>query len=347
MSKSIRLQVPKPCHESWENMTEMDRGRFCSSCQKKVVDFSLMNDHQVLEYISKTKSGLCGHFSVDQLNRNISTQKKTKLIWYKYLLHVMIPALLMTNKSSGQTKITGDTITCTQQNINPNSMDGRLTGKLATSASQEKEFAITGRVIDEKNNPIEGATVFIKGSRKGVASDGNGFFLLTVNKTEMVTLVFSSVGYIQIEKKIDVSKEENTNTVVMKMSPSLAGEVVVVGYITVAKKVDTTIFQKIKNRIAEFCIPVKVIKPDTVTVFPNPVQSGSMINIEFNLNHASEYVLMVSNISGQPVLHKKLTIDEGKHIERLSSENFAHGIYIVQAIDLSAKKTYDNKILVL
>ena len=53
MSKKIQLHIPTPCHENWDNMNPVDKGRFCMSCQKKVIDFTGMNDEQLIAYLKK------------------------------------------------------------------------------------------------------------------------------------------------------------------------------------------------------------------------------------------------------------------------------------------------------
>ena len=50
MKTSILLHIPEPCHENWDAMTPQDKGRHCQSCNKIVVDFSVMTDRQVLDY---------------------------------------------------------------------------------------------------------------------------------------------------------------------------------------------------------------------------------------------------------------------------------------------------------
>jgi len=32
MSKKFQLQIREPCHEDWDKMTPVDKGRFCDSC---------------------------------------------------------------------------------------------------------------------------------------------------------------------------------------------------------------------------------------------------------------------------------------------------------------------------
>lgn len=48
--KASEIQIPEPCDADWDAMTPVERGRFCSDCQKKVHDLSSMpeSDAQVL-----------------------------------------------------------------------------------------------------------------------------------------------------------------------------------------------------------------------------------------------------------------------------------------------------------
>lgn len=45
---------------------------------------------------------------------------------------------------------------------------------VANSEPQVKLIQVTGRVVDEKGNPIPGATVLIQGTSQGVATDVEG-----------------------------------------------------------------------------------------------------------------------------------------------------------------------------
>ena len=72
MAKKLQLQVPVPCHEDWEKMTHAEKGRFCSSCQKTVIDFSNMSDREIALFFKKPSIGsVCGRFLEDQLNRDM------------------------------------------------------------------------------------------------------------------------------------------------------------------------------------------------------------------------------------------------------------------------------------
>lgn len=41
MQKTIHFDIASHCSESWDQMTPQTRGRFCGSCQKTVVDFTV------------------------------------------------------------------------------------------------------------------------------------------------------------------------------------------------------------------------------------------------------------------------------------------------------------------
>jgi iron complex outermembrane receptor protein len=107
---------------------------------------------------------------------------------------------------------------------------------------------VSGKVTNSVTNlPVEGATVTVKGSTKGVATGPAGEFSITVPATAK-TLVISNVGYGNIEASIGTSGIVNVKLVAGGEDLS---EVVVVGYGTRKKEtltgsiatVDSKMFQ--------------------------------------------------------------------------------------------------------
>ncbi|MES2776820.1 MAG: TonB-dependent receptor [Bacteroidota bacterium] len=91
---------------------------------------------------------------------------------------------------------------------------------------------IKGSVADEKNNPIPGASISVKGSVIGTAADSLGAFTLSVPASAKM-LVISFVGYANQE----ISIGDKNNISITLLSPTQAiGEVVVIGYGTTRKK---------------------------------------------------------------------------------------------------------------
>lgn len=100
---------------------------------------------------------------------------------------------------------------------------------------QQKTKSISGTIVDEHNEAVIGANVFIKGTNQGTITDFDGNFTLK-DVPENAILVVSYIGYI--EQQISVAGK-NQLAVVLKEDSKALEEVVVVGYGT-QKKVNLT-----------------------------------------------------------------------------------------------------------
>lgn len=100
--------------------------------------------------------------------------------------------------------------------------------------TQERR-TIKGIVIDEKGEPIIGASIKEKGTTNGTVTDADGSFTLTLVQ-ERPTLQISYLGFIAQEVVVGSSSEIR---IVMKENQTDLDEVVVVGYGTM-KKVNLT-----------------------------------------------------------------------------------------------------------
>lgn len=103
--------------------------------------------------------------------------------------------------------------------------------KKQVPASEKMVF--TGTVTDESGEPLVGATVILKGTTIGVATDAAGKFNLEIPYTEDVRLIVSFIG--MEEKEIVPGKERQIN-IQLKMSDEHLGEVVVTGYGNISKE---------------------------------------------------------------------------------------------------------------
>ncbi|MBA3683323.1 MAG: hypothetical protein H0W73_19470 [Bacteroidetes bacterium] len=66
----MKISINEPCHENWDKMTPNDKGAFCLSCQKNVVDFSNKTITQIKDFFKKKESNesVCGRFDESQLD---------------------------------------------------------------------------------------------------------------------------------------------------------------------------------------------------------------------------------------------------------------------------------------
>ena len=107
---------------------------------------------------------------------------------------------------------------------------------------------VRGKVVDEDNMPLMGATILEVGTKNGVSSDFDGNFQLTL-KNGGATLDISYIGY-----KSTKVQTQNRNNITVKLLPETTElkEVVVVGYGTQKKETVTGAISSVKgNKLVE------------------------------------------------------------------------------------------------
>ncbi len=102
---------------------------------------------------------------------------------------------------------------------------------LISTISFSQQKTINGKITDANQQPVQGATVLVKGTTNGVTTNESGNFTINVSNTQS-TLVVSYVGFESIE--IPASRSD-FNLVLTDQSSSL-NEVVVTGYSSQVKK---------------------------------------------------------------------------------------------------------------
>ena len=179
MSKHIQLHIPEPCHENWNKMIPVEKGRFCGSCQKQVVDFTNMKDEQLIAFFKRESTGsVCGRFMQDQLDRSIQIPRK-RIPWVRYFFQFALPAFLLSKKASAQGQVRllpGDTI------VMP--ATPKIDAVKKAIIKNDHERVICGKVVDELGEGISYASIFIKGTTIGVAADSTGNFSLKYSGKE-------------------------------------------------------------------------------------------------------------------------------------------------------------------
>jgi TonB-linked SusC/RagA family outer membrane protein len=89
------------------------------------------------------------------------------------------------------------------------------------------DIVLKGKVTDENGLPLEGASVSLKGTSKGVFADANGDFTITVQETSSMILLVSFVG--MVSKEVNV-KGLSTVKISLNKIEVTTQDVVVVGY---------------------------------------------------------------------------------------------------------------------
>src|SRR5260221_1021280 len=92
----------------------------------------------------------------------------------------------------------------------------------STMAIFAQTRSVTGKIIDEKGDPVPFATIVVKGHKQGVSADQNGNFLARINPGE--TLIFSATGYTPKEY---LPGSESTINLTLSRNQAAIEEVVV------------------------------------------------------------------------------------------------------------------------
>lgn len=96
------------------------------------------------------------------------------------------------------------------------------------SFSQKKSAYISGRVIDENENPLQNVSIVILGRQSGIATNDTGYFRLKVPAEKAFALVFSYTGYGEEQKNFLLNEEEEeVISIRLERSANVLQEVIV------------------------------------------------------------------------------------------------------------------------
>ncbi|OQP49163.1 hypothetical protein A4D02_29660 [Niastella koreensis] len=312
-------------------MTPQEQGRFCGSCQKIVVDFTLMTDAALLDYFAKASSHTCGRFFNDQLNRDLKPTAIKKRYAWAYVWNIVLATFLVTKTDAQVVKkktpevLLPDKAPITQGEI------GTVEIKLP------KTRELKGVVFDSSitRHPLAGASISVKDQSIGTVSDSLGNFGLMIEDDRPVDLIISYIGYTTQTVTIDGST--NWTNVKVNMSASdisdhiFSGGVVVVAY------------KKPKKKIVNDWKPA-VLKKD-IKIYPNPVVKGNTVRANLSLKQAGEYKLELMNMQGEVMSVQKLQmITKEQAVTIPTQSSWAPGIYVMRITAPGVKNVYQCKV---
>lgn len=185
MANKINIFIPEPCHENWQEMTVVDKGKFCNSCQKKVIDFTHASDREISNAV-KLNENLCGRFNISQLNRDLIVPKEKNSIW------LAASAAIISFLGIGTHDVVAQGTVKTEQ-----------TDKTVLNEStkiKSKKLRIIEGIVEDVYGPILGAIIKVKGTSREVQSDVDGKFKIEAKKGDI--LIISYVGCDYNETKI-------------------------------------------------------------------------------------------------------------------------------------------------
>ena len=179
--RSLTIQIPQPCHERWDTMQPTDRGRFCASCRKTVVDYTNYSDQEVIRLLHQSPGTACGRFRDEQLNRPLSLPTSGSSVW-QHWVGLLTMGLVGWQTARGQPGQADKPVPSVS--VRP---------VLAVSAiptqkpiGPETNVTVNGRIMLEDStgnvSPMAGwaVSVYHAGETWQTSTDSNGFYRLLV-----------------------------------------------------------------------------------------------------------------------------------------------------------------------
>lgn len=221
MSSKLKVSIPDPCTQIWDEMMATSTGKYCSQCEKEIIDFTKMSTVEMENWFLSSKGNICGRINKTQLeffNQPLQPKNKTGGLLYKLLMASCLT--FIANLKTSASIVIQDTI------------------KVDTKIKQSQEHVslvkpdslvkISGIIKDRNDKlPVQAVAVSIKNSNITTFTDNEGSFTIEVpSGKDEVTIVCNFIGYVRLEKKVLLTSPNVE--LMMDIDPVLLGEVVVV-----------------------------------------------------------------------------------------------------------------------
>ena len=189
---------------------------------------------------------------------------------------------------------------------------------------------ITGKVVDEKGNPLPGVTVIIKGTSLGTVTSVEGEFTITLPVADGQALLFSFVGMETMEVKIT---DKNDYKIVLKEDVKALDDVVVTGYFNKNKDSFTGAQVTVKGDELRKVTTGNVLQ--ALSVFDPSIRFEDNIDIGSNPNRIADFTIRGNSGIGLTEFEK----------EAVSRDNLKNNpnlpTFIMDGFEVDAEKIFD------
>ena len=230
------VQIKEPCHENWNNMSVSEKGRFCDSCSKQVVDFTKKSNEEIAAHLNNASDKVCGRVTASQLGCSTEIPPvQSPGFFSKFrsiaasVLAIIAVTLVPDKKAAAQSK---------GIRVGMMVFDTTVKGKMAIS---EEITSVKGQITETySENPLPLTQVIIESGNKTIGStttDSNGEYRIDIEPGNLVnnriTVTVSCPGYeTKILNDLPMEKKEITLSLdmnnVIRMGDIIATEQVVV-----------------------------------------------------------------------------------------------------------------------
>lgn len=219
MSSSVTFSatIPQPCQQSWNEMIPSGNGKHCGSCQKKVIDFSMLTDAEIVNIFSGPSQEICGRFNSSQLNRILDKPAERKNAFPTVVLTTLL-VIIGPSKSAASSAAVPFVHA-------PFATPAGLS-EVSMSQPCDTPRIITGQLIDSiHRDGLPACTVIIKGTSYSTLTDVAGNFRLRVPDSlqhREITLRFAFIGFMTKELLV-----EDNRPLKVELNAQVMGELVI------------------------------------------------------------------------------------------------------------------------
>ncbi len=200
MKNSYLLNIQDPCNEKWNTMQPHDRGKFCLQCSKEVIDFTKLDNTEIIQIIEQSKSRICGRMSVSQLDRLIEIPSKKN----RSKLRKVLTAIFLIG-STGSIFASPLVSKANSLNVSKNESNYKRIDIKKHIRTDSLKNTLKGQVLTESEEPIPGADIFIKELNVEIETDLEGNFSINLPENftnDSITIVIKYPGFHDLETRI-------------------------------------------------------------------------------------------------------------------------------------------------
>jgi ribosome-associated protein YbcJ (S4-like RNA binding protein) len=175
----MKINIPIPCAEKYDNMSPTDTGRMCTICNTEVVDFTYWETKDIVTYIQKSNQKVCGRLNVQ------ITEK------HKFYFHTWI-------KTAGMISLLS------------------LSKPLFSQTNKHEEVIINGEVKSNRGEKINYGYVTNNYNADTVQLDLNGNFQLKLQELKKNTPLIIKVTSLGFDTKSIELKNRINPTIILE-----------------------------------------------------------------------------------------------------------------------------------
>lgn len=195
----MKVNIPNPCAEKYDNMSPTELGRLCKVCNTEVVDFTDWETKDIVEYIQKSNQKVCGKLS----KQKAEIREVKRNHWSKYVAAILTVGSLGTLFYAKAYSIQSSYSTTSYNLVD----------------------TVNVHIVDSENNSLPDVLLINKSNNQKFHTDKNGEAKLPIIGNEMYSITY--IGYKKQEIKIIKANSNKTLKVTLEDDSYEIGEVYV------------------------------------------------------------------------------------------------------------------------